>query len=250
MSVIVRLRTKAVVRVNERLRASEDSMLEIGKGSFPASDQGGNQSAGMPIHISTASGIGDDAYLSAGEVVPANTSTTALLVKKPASSKPDQWYARWRRKAFIRIDLSGVNDSEIVDATLQIHGVATNIGFASMMPDATFAVYGLVDESQDDWDSKTISWLDCPANAGDAIEVDEAATVLVGNFVVPQSNPEGRFEVSGRSLLKFLQSDTNGRVTFILIPETVGEEGESYVHGFASKRHPYLAAPTLRMRVR
>lgn len=242
--------SEAVVRVNERLRASSDRLQEFGKGDFPASFEDEDQAAGLPIHISTASGMGDDVYLSAGKVVPANTSTTALLVKKPASSEPGQWYAPWRRKAFMRIDLSGVEKNEIVDATLQLHGVATNIGFASMMPDATFSVYGLIDETQDDWDSKTITWLDSPASAGDAIAVDPQASVLVGSFVVPQSSPEGRFEVSGRDLLKFLQSDTNGRVTFILIPESVGEEGESYVHGFASKRHPYLAAPTLRMRVR
>lgn len=241
---------EAVARVNERVRASSDGLLEVGKGDFPSDNSTLDESIGLPIHISTASGAGDDAYLSAGEVTPANTSTTALLVKEPARSKPSEWYARWRRKAFLRMDISGVNVEDIAAATLQLHGVATNIGFSSMMPDATFSVHGLVDESQDDWDSRSMTWLNCPANAGDTIDVDKEATMFVGSFVVPQSSPEGRFEIAGEKLLDFLQADSNGRVTFILLPETVGEEGQSYVHGFASKRHPFLAAPTLRLRVK
>ena len=241
--------TNAVARINDRVRASADKLLELGKTGFPTISEAG-QAKGLPIHISTASGIGDDAYLSAGEVIAANTSTTSLLVKKPAQSEPDQWYAPWRRKAFMRFDLTGVDATKVAEATFQLQGVATNIGYASMMPDATFTLYGLIDESQDDWDANSITWLDCPANAGDSIAVDENATMLVGTFVVPQSSPQGRFEVSGAGLVKFLQTDTNDRVTFVLIPETVGEEGESYVHGFASKRHPYLAAPTLRLRIK
>ena len=241
--------SEVIARVNDRVRVSEDKLMEYGQTSFP-SLEGADRPTGLPIHISTALGVGEDAYLSAGEVVPANSSTTALLVKKPAQSNPGQWYARWRRKAFMRFDLSGIESAAISKATFQLHGVATNIGFASMMPDAEFAVYGLIDESQDDWDANKITWLGCPANAGDTLLVDEKAAVLIGKFVVPQSNPEGRFEISNSSLLDFLHRDTNDRVTFILIPESVGEEGASYVHGFASKRHPYLAAPTLRLRVK
>ncbi|MGI9474835.1 MAG: hypothetical protein ACR2NZ_25110 [Rubripirellula sp.] len=71
---------------------------------------------------------------------------------------------------------------------------------------------------------------------------------MIGTFVVEQSNPTGRFRVGGEELIEFLKSDTNGVVTLVIVAETVGD-GPAYVHGFASKRHPELPAPSLRLRV-
>ncbi|MFG0254650.1 MAG: FecR domain-containing protein [Rhodopirellula sp. JB053] len=239
---------EASVRVNETMRASQQLLETLDD----ANDEGPVETpvAGVPIHISTASGAGDDAYVAAAKSLPARSSSDiALLVKKPAKSKPRQWYAPWRRKAFMRFDLASLTDGEIVEAVLQLQGVETNIGYASMMPDATFAVYGLTDESQDFWDASEINWMNSPANAGNTVRLMQSDVQLIGRFVVPQSDPAGRFEVSGETLADFLSEDTNGVVTLIIIPETVGEPGESYVHGFASKRHPFLPAPTLRLRV-
>ncbi|EMI20327.1 FecR protein domain protein [Rhodopirellula maiorica SM1] len=241
-------REETSVRENERIRASADSLAPVGPDNSISPPKASG--VGVPVHISTAFGDGDDAYVAAGDVAPSKPSEIALLVKKPAKSNPGQWYAPWRRKAFMRFDLSTVKEAEILSAALQLQGVYTNRGFATMMPDARFAVYGVTDESQDEWSSADIDWLNSPANDGDQLMVDQDSVVLLGRFTVPQSNPEGSFEISGDALVEFLSNDENAKVTMILIPETVGDAGESYVHGFASKRHPNLPAPTLRLSVK
>ena len=63
------------------------------------------------------------------------------------------------RKAFLKFDMSLLGQAVIEEAELHLHGVDTQIGFASLIPDATFSVYGLTDESQDNWDSASINWL-------------------------------------------------------------------------------------------
>lgn len=204
-----------------------------------------------PVHLSTATGLGDDAYVSWESHPPENCLPTAMLVKLPALSEKGGFGYPWRRKAFMRFDMTLLGDAEIAKATLHLHGVQTNIGFASLMPDATFAVYGLTDEVQDDWSSESINWMNSPGNLGEQLEVDPEATTLIGRFTVPQSDPTGRFEVGGQKLIEFLRRDTNGIATLIIIPETSGlGDGGAYVHGFANRRHPELPAPTLRLGVK
>ena len=198
------------------------------------------------VQISTAIGRGADGYVSPETLPPSSSSNTALLVKRPAMI--DDSGAIWQRKAFLRFDMSFVQNAEVVDAELRLQGVATHIGFASLMPDATFHVFGLLDESQDHWTEDGLSWEDAPAGDGRNLDLNPQQCMLVGTFVVEQSNPTGSFRVGGELLRNFLKSDTNGLVTLAVIAETVGEGG-AYVHGFASKRHPELPAPTLRLSV-
>lgn len=242
--------TQLSVRTDEHVRVSATKVGRINGVEPTFKEQPSPQDdATRPLHLSTATGLGDDVYVMPQPHPPENRSTEALLVKRPPHATPGDWGYPWRRKAFLKFDMSLLGDVVIEEAELHLHGVDTQIGFASLMPDATFSVYGLTDESQDDWDSESIDWLNCPASSGDALDVASAKAVLLGQFVVPQSTPLGRFEISGAELTEFLNADTNGVATLIIIPETVGR-GEAYVHGFASKRHQKLPAPTLRLRVR
>ena len=49
--------------------------------------------------------------------------------------------------------------------------------------------------------------------------------------------------------MDFLNRDTNGLATFILVRETKGSGRTDLVHGFANKRHPSLPPPTLKLTV-
>ncbi|MCG8649608.1 MAG: FecR family protein, partial [Pirellulales bacterium] len=232
------------VETSGSVRFSKTSIRRLSANAEPGVSvpRGGDQVTLKSVQISTAIGSGADAYVSPEILPPENCMTTALLAKRPSKGKNSPGL-RWRRKPFLSFDLSLVDVKKIHEARLQLYGVATNIGFASLIPDATFSIYGLTDESEEDWDEETIRWSTAPASVQGEMDVDPAKTVLLGQFVVPQSQPTGVFSIGGSKLVEFLRGDTNGKTTLIIVIETIGV-GECYVHGFASKRHPELPPPT------
>src|SRR5262249_15302476 len=143
--------------------------------------------------------------------------------------------------------LSSVKGMRIVDAQLSVTFTPTGMGFASEVPDATFTVYGLTDETLDDWNERTMRWKDAPANRPGGNEVDPATTIKLGTFEIPQGALEGTRGISGKALVDFLNADTNGIATFILVRDTPGSGRSDLVHGFAAKRHPSLPPPTLKL---
>ncbi|EMI17193.1 protein containing FecR protein [Rhodopirellula maiorica SM1] len=195
------------------------------------------------IQISTAIGEGRDGYVMASEQTEEKLSRIALLVKEP----PDfSWGTPFRRRGYMHFDLSFVSERPVHSAKLQLQGVPTEIGFLSLMPDASFAVYGLTDESLEDWDEATLSWQSSPGMLADDVTLDPTKTRLLGKFVVPQSDPTRMFSIATPELAEFLNQDTNGGATLILVSETAGIK-DCYVHGFASRRHPDASPPTLRL---
>ena len=108
-------------------------------------------------------------------------------------------------------------------------------------------MYGLVDESLDGWDEATTRWDDAPANAPGGAGLDPDKVVPLGRFGVEQGVLSGIREVSGPALVDFLNRDTNGLATFILVRETRGSGRLDLVHGFAGKHHPDLPPPTLKL---
>src|SRR5207249_3608168 len=97
------------------------------------------------------------------------------------------------------------------------------------------------------WDEKTLRWQNAPANRPGGAEIDPAKAVRLGSFVVEQGVTTGVRTVGGTALVDFLNRDTNGRVTFILVRDTCGSGRSELVHGFANKRHPNLPPPTLKV---
>jgi hypothetical protein len=73
--------------------------------------------------------------------------------------------------------------------------------------------------------------------------------VRLGTFEIAQGALQGTRSISGEALVNFLNNDTNGLATFILVRETRGSGRSDLVHGFANKRHPLLPPPTLKLSV-
>ncbi|TWU04085.1 DNRLRE domain-containing protein [Neorhodopirellula pilleata] len=196
------------------------------------------------MQISTAVGNGRDAYVIAGKERPNTGNVGVILVKESLVQE-----GVWRRRAYLHFDLSLLPPgSNIRTAKLQLQGAASGIGYLAMTPTTTVAVYGLTDESAEIWDEDTIDWNESPGLFADHSQLDPAKTRLLGKFDISSSAVTDTFEIKGETLLNFLLDDTNGGVTLVIVSETIGE-GESYVHGFASKRHPTLAPPVLRLGV-
>lgn len=196
------------------------------------------------VSVTTAMGRGKDAYVQPLYPSP-HSSDILLLVKntKPAGSD-------YNRKAYLALDLKALPEkSKLVDAHLSFTYTPTGMGYASQVPDATFAVYGLKEESLDDWNEKTLRWSNAPANRDGGANLDLDKVVLLGKFEIAQGAPQGTYSIAGPALVDFVNADTNGLATFILVRETVGSGRTDLVHGFANKNHPTLPPPTLKATV-
>ncbi len=195
------------------------------------------------VQISTATGKGKDAYVQ--PLYPSENMSDVLLLVKSTNGKN----LAYNRRAYVGFDLASVGRDHTIDAQLSFTLAPTGMGFASEVPDATFAVYGLTDETLDGWDEKTLRWVNAPANLPGGVALDPSKTVKLGTFIVAQGVTSGTRSIGGTALADFLNRDTNGLVTFILVRETLGSGRADLVHGFASKNHPTLPPPTLKLSV-
>jgi hypothetical protein len=195
------------------------------------------------VDISTAMGRGKDAYIQP-KFPSEHHSDILILVKYSASKSQD-----YERKAYIGMDLSPIAGMNVLEARLSLTFSPTGMGYASEVPDATFAVFGLTDESLDDWDGDEIRWNDAPANLPGGASLDPAKVVRLGTFEIVQGELSGTRSVEGAPLADFLNRDTDGLATFIVVRETQGSGRFDLVHGFAYRKHPELPPPTLRLSV-
>ena len=158
-------------------------------------------------------------------------SDVLLLVKNAISQGP------MNRNAYMEFDLSRIDRTGIQEADLLLHFAPTGWGLASHLPDCTFKVFGLTGEVPN-WDE---------ANLGDKFP-GNPETVFLGSFVLPKGVQKGRFGVRTPSLTNFLKSHPSSEISFMVMRETKETEEGGLVHGFASRRHPSLPAPTLAIR--
>jgi hypothetical protein len=195
-----------------------------------------------PIVISTADSGGRDAFVQAEDIADSDRELGLLLVKRPFPSQ-----AAWERRALLGFELSELGNRPVVEAELSLTLGPTGLGFASRLPDATFFIYGLVDGPGDVWTEENLKWEDLPPiDYAQQVSAD-SAVVWLGAFDVPQGQQAGTMTVSTEALVDFLNADTNQQVTLVVVRKTAGEGESDLVHGFASRRHASLPAPTLRI---
>lgn len=191
--------------------------------------------------ITTAAGKGKDGYVAGKPNLP--HSSDVLLLVKSSAPKSSEYF----RKGYVGFDLAALGRGRVVGAQLSFTQAPTGMGFASEVPDSTFTVYGLTDDSLDGWSEDGLRWETAPANAPGGSAVDPAKTVKVGEFRMPQGVQTGVWSVGGAALTDFLNTRTNGFATLILVRDTPGSGRNDYVHGFAGKNHPTLPPPTLKL---
>ena len=221
-----------------RAAADDDSETELPRARRTVQPLSGNT-----VTITSADGRGKAAYAFSPQTTEHFSDTLLLLKHTPL--KP-----ACRRKAWLAFDLAAVQGRDIAEAGLTLTFEPTGWGYASLLPDAVFTVYGVTDSSADYWDEATLDWNNAPANdvAGGGGLPDKA--VKLGTFTMPQGVLEGAFTVKTPELAEFLQRDANRLATLVIVRETTETKSGSVVHGFAGNRHPTLRPPTLRMVVR
>jgi hypothetical protein len=195
------------------------------------------------VTITSAEGRGKAGY-AWGPGTKEHFSDTLLLLKHT----PEKLTCR--RKAWLAFDLASLQSREVLEASLSLTFEPTGWGYASLMPDAVFSVYGVTQDALDDWSAAGLTWENAPANDVPGPGVVSGQAVKLGSFTMPQGVLEGVFTLSTAELAAFLNSDANKLATLVIVRETAEPVGGSVVHGFAGNHHPTLKAPTLRMVMR
>jgi hypothetical protein len=140
----------------------------------------------------------------------------------------------YARKGYIRFDVSSLASTvttATVSFTLSSAGSALDLN-----------LYGLTDETQDNWDSATTTWSTAPANdTGSASGVIALETTLIATFSGDVAAGDV-LSVSNQNLVDFLNADSNGKVTFILCRNGDGDTTYFY---FAGDTHATYAPPHL-----
>lgn len=199
--------------------------------------------------ITTAFGHGKDSYIQPGRGMRTDFGKHPFLrVKRSGEPKPDL-----NRKGYMAFDLSKFAGQTIEDAELVLTIEPSELGFASFVPDSTFAVYGVTDESQDGWDENELTWNQAPAHDPEQAERFQpmaSKVKLLGKFEIAQGINRGTRKLRGKDLADFLNADTNKIVTLIICRETNENADSGLVHAFATKENDTRSAPMLRVKVR
>ncbi|QDS89293.1 FecR protein [Rosistilla ulvae] len=238
----------------ESRRLIQQQTVHVGADSISATDTGPEMSLVKSVRknapvapatntflISTAQGRGRDAFVFRKQTSD-YTSPELLLVKHCLPRLSD-----WDRKVYLALDVASLQGLDIEQAELRLNLLPSDLGFASHQPDSTFHLFGLIDESRDDWDEQTITWENAPGQDPRAAAVDPTAAIALGSFEVRQGIQTGTVSVRTEQLKDFIAADTNGAVTLIVVRETQESTGNGLVHAFASKEHPSGLPPMLRV---
>lgn len=194
--------------------------------------------------ITTAFGRGKDSYIQSTDKLTTDFGKHPFLRIKRSDRKTELI-----RKGYIAFDLRKFAGQTIEDAELVLTIDPSELGFASFVPDATFAVYGLLDEAADGWEEAGLSWQNAPAHA-DGHLPDTAKVKLLGKFEIAQGINRGTRKLRGKELADFLNTDTNQIATLIICRETDETADSGLVHAFATKENDTRSAPMLRVKVK
>ena len=194
--------------------------------------------------LTTAFGRGKDTYIQSNPDTKITGAEPFLRVKHTTRDE------RLDRKGYVAFDLARFGGRRVEEAEFVLHLEPSDLGFASLVPDAIFAVHGLEDGPQDAWSERDLTWLHAPAHdaAAAAKQAPTAAAKLLGKFKVAQGTTRGAFSIKGDAVAEFLNGDTNGLVTFIVCRETDETARNGLVHAFATKENPRNPAPLLRLK--
>lgn len=197
--------------------------------------------------VSTAFGHGKDSYIQSNPKAK-NFGSDPYFRVKATSFAPEL-----NRKGYVGFDVSRFQGTDLEDAELVLSIEPSDLGFATLVPDSTFDVYGLTDESQDEWKEDSLSWDGAPAHDPEQKVrnlPDESKAVLLGKFEIAQGVSRGKRSLRGQALLDFLKKDSNGMVTFIICRETDETTKDGIVHAFATKESGSNTPPLLRVKMR
>ena len=155
------------------------------------------------------------------------------------------------RVGYLAFDVSGIDPNEVSDAELVLNIEPSDLGFASLVPDSEFTVYGLTDEAGDKWSETSLIWENAPAldpSMENKTSPDPEKAVPLGKFTIERGIQRGMRGIEGSALADLIRSDTNGIVTLMVFRETNETARAGLVHAFTSKENATNPPPLLRVK--
>jgi ferric-dicitrate binding protein FerR (iron transport regulator) len=197
--------------------------------------------------ISTAFGRGKDSYIQSSAKAHDFGHDPYFRVKR------SDLQTDLNRKGYVCFDVSKFKGRTIEDAEFMLAIEPSDLGFATLVPDSSFAIYGLTDEAQDGWEEDALNWQSAPAHDPAQAErhlplADKAK--LLGHFQIPQGMNRGTRSIRSQALTDFLNADQNGLITLIICRETDETARGGLVHAFATKESGNNTPPMLRVKMR
>ena len=196
--------------------------------------------------VTTAFGRGQDGYIHSNASLKITGAEPFFRVKHTTLD------TSLERKGYVAFDLSRFAGKKIAESELVLHLEPSDLGYASLVPDAEFAVYGLIDGKQDRWSETDLRWDSAPAHstAPEHHSTPVATEVVrLGTIKVPQGTQRGAVRLRNPDLTAFLSSDTNRLITFIICRETDETAKSGLVHAFATKENTHNTPPMLRLKL-
>ncbi len=232
------VRKGETVEATSRDLVEADSSIPEGEQHIPPPSSYLSQNA---VRISTAMGRGRDAT-----VIMSNDATyldPALVVVKNCESE-------YRRKGYLGFDLQSIKGRNFDNARL-ILTLQEDHWYSLRAPyDVVYSVFGVTEESLDDWQAEEIRWENAPANVDASNEVDPAKGRRLGSMVVLGGRATGQVILQSDQLTEFLKEDTNGLVTLVVVRDSpVSSDEYTTPNGFASRRHNSALPPTLEVQI-
>ncbi|RFC45005.1 MAG: ferric-dicitrate binding protein FerR [Verrucomicrobia bacterium] len=230
----------------KRKRLTQGKGLHVNSGTTSA---GQETVQGQQVHeadgwvsIPTSFGRGKDAYSRRGDAGGSLGGQPLVIVKHT-----ELWDGRKNeRRAVLTFDVSQISKADLIEAELVLTPVHTGFGFSSLVPDSCFAVYGITDESLDAWRELEMRWESTPGCNEEGPVASQ--TRRLGEFWIPRGGGMPSITVRGSALAEFIRADSDGLVSFLVIRETGETDPNGLAHGFASKEHPSVRPPTLRLK--
>jgi len=202
----------------------------------PTSPKEGNWKA-----LSTAMGRGKDGYIRRGDTHGPTGAQPMVMVKHTELAATNV------RRGLLTFDLEALADAPVEAAKLTLQIESSGLGFASLVPDSVFSVYGVHDPAIDAWREDSLLWENAP-DVLTADALDSERFTRLAQFEIGKGASHGLVEVTSEPLRDFLRKRGDGLATLLLVRETGEFDTQGLVHAFASKEHPAGPAPTLWIR--
>jgi len=132
------------------------------------------------VQVTTADGDGGDVYIKPGQI----GNESRLEVKNNATANGPGVTT----KSYLKFDLTSLSEriDGLQSATLHLVTNFNHIGGSTGDPDESDVyVFGLTDDTLDDWDESQVVWENAPANDGTSNAFEEGKVISLGSFFVP-----------------------------------------------------------------
>lgn len=148
------------------------------------------------------------------------------------------------RKAYMRFDTTGFNPVKEAMLNLDFFELASPLGTGGTTINWEFEVFGLQDgDGGEFWAENAITWDNAPANDESTNNTLEANAISLGTFDL--LGRTGVINFSSAQLDAFLNADTNNVSSFIVVRNTLGAGGNTYIHTLGSADNSDGQAATL-----